>query len=328
MTTARSSQICLESTPWYHCTTRCVRRAFLCGIDSLSQRNFNHRKQWIEDRILKVSSVFCIDIGAYAVMDNHYHVVLKVDTERANSLSDYEVLQRWSGLYKLSNTAKKRLNHEALSDNEQLSLQQDLIKWKHELCNISRFMAEINQYIARRANTEDGCKGRFWEARFHSQAILDDDALLRTLIYVDLNPYRAGLTEIPSAADHTSIKRRQQSTNTAFVPFQAASQSAKADVKNLIKISTGMQLPISLPDYLNLLNWTASYLNHQPGEPRNLDQPSCFESLNFSKDQWLRTQSAKIHWHQKALGSKLSLRKYCRSLKKHWIWASGEHQII
>ena len=78
MTRARRDQVSLDSTPYYHCICRCVRRAFLCGEDSQSGRNFDHRKQWLVDRIKFLASIFSIDISAYAVMSNHYHLVVKV----------------------------------------------------------------------------------------------------------------------------------------------------------------------------------------------------------------------------------------------------------
>lgn len=94
----RKQLISLEATPYYHCVSRRVRRAFLCGTDS-EGRCFEHRRGWIEKLILDQAQVFCIDIAAYAVMSNHFHVVLHVSQQRARSLTNLEVVQRWHQLY-------------------------------------------------------------------------------------------------------------------------------------------------------------------------------------------------------------------------------------
>ncbi len=72
MTQARSQQISLEDTPYYHCISRCVRRAFLCGEDHVTGANYEHRKTWVVEKLKELSEVFAIDVCAYAIMSNHY----------------------------------------------------------------------------------------------------------------------------------------------------------------------------------------------------------------------------------------------------------------
>ena len=79
MAIARASQIHLDSTRYYHCISRCVRRAFLCGRDSCTNQSFDHRKRWLVDRMKTLSEVFSIRVCAYSIMSNHFHVVLYVD---------------------------------------------------------------------------------------------------------------------------------------------------------------------------------------------------------------------------------------------------------
>ena len=92
MTQARKNIISLSDTPFYHCMSRCVRRAFLCGIDHYSGQDYEHRREWLEDKLHCVADVFAIRLCAYAVMSNHYHVVLHVRTDIAQSWTQREVI--------------------------------------------------------------------------------------------------------------------------------------------------------------------------------------------------------------------------------------------
>ena len=100
MAKPRSQQISLSDTPYYHICSRTVRKAFLCGVDKETGVSFEHRRAWIERRIFQLAKVFSIDICAHAVMHNHLHLVLHVDSEQAKSWTTEDVLIRWHRLFK------------------------------------------------------------------------------------------------------------------------------------------------------------------------------------------------------------------------------------
>ena len=191
MTRPRKALISLADTPYYHVTSRCVRRAYLCGVDHYSGRNYEHRRQWVVDRIRLLSSLFAIDICAYAVMSNHYHLVLKLCPEQLDELSDDLIIERWCALFKGPLLIQRYRSGESLTGPE-LSTISDIVRiWRNKLASVSWFMRCLNQPIARQANAEDQCTGKFWECRFKSQALKTEEALLSCMAYVDLNPVRA-----------------------------------------------------------------------------------------------------------------------------------------
>ena len=79
----RRTQISVEDTSYYHCCSRVVRRAFLCGVDAYSGKNYDHRRGWVESLLFELEAVFAIDEADLAVMTNHLHVVLRVHTDSA-----------------------------------------------------------------------------------------------------------------------------------------------------------------------------------------------------------------------------------------------------
>lgn len=237
----RYRQVSIEDTPYYHCISRCVRRAFLCGEDSVSGFSFEHRRQWIAARIKLLCSVFAVDLCAYAIMSNHYHIVIRIDVEKVREWSDEEVARRWMRVFTGPLLMHQYLGNADLTDTELEWVSGLFLTWRERLADLSWFMRCINEPIARMANAEDHCKGRFWEGRFKSQALLDARAVLACMAYVDLNPIRAAKAKTPEQSDYTSIQERiLQPAGTSLRPF--AEQEAEG-------------IPFNLKDYLELVDW-------------------------------------------------------------------------
>jgi len=192
MTRPRKQQVSLDATPFYHCYSRCVRRAYLCGVDAHSGSSYEHRRQQIEDDMLRLGSIFYIDVAAYAVMSNHYHLVVYVDREECNAASAEEIVERWHKLFSGNDVSQRYAKGETLEQHELHQIDTLIETWRKRLHDISWLMKVLNENIAKRANHEDECGGHFWESRFKSQALLDEKAVLSCMAYIDLNPIRAG----------------------------------------------------------------------------------------------------------------------------------------
>jgi len=279
----RKHLISLDATPYYHCVSRCVRRAFLCGTDAYSGRSYEHRRQWVEERIHLLASLFAVDVCAYAVMSNHLHLVLHINTAKAESLSDWDVAERWMSLYRGTPLTQKFLKGEPLDDAEWMATKSLLDKWRLRLRSISWFMKALNEPIARRANAEDQCTGAFWEARFSSQALLDEKALIACMAYVDLNPIRAKMADTPENSEHTSIKKRIETAKADITKQPLALAHFVGNPREAMP----QGLPFKLQDYLALVDWSGRFIREDKRGAVDVNLPCILSRLDVSPDKWL-----------------------------------------
>ena len=304
MTKPRSQQVCLEATPYYHCVSRCVRKAYLCGVDFVTQQNYEHRRAWLEEEILKQAQVFSIDVAAYAVMSNHYHVVLHINKHKADNWTLDQVIEHWHTLYKGNALSQRYLTDPRFSEAELAKLSEFVEVWRERLMNISWFMRRLNELISRQANHEDNVTGRFWEGRFKSQALLDEKALAACLAYVDLNPIRANMAKTPETSDHTSIKARiDLLRKKAPTP---ANNTPPAPIKPLLKFDGNLKnekqtgLPFALLDYIELVDWTGRIVREDKRGAIHKHTPPILERLAIDTPSWLKNSTAfETHYRNK-----------------------------
>jgi hypothetical protein len=204
VTIARAHLIDPSVTRWYHCITRCVRRAFLLGEGEGSE----DRKTWIDRRLRELSEIFSISVAGFSVMDNHLHVLVRLDPQVAAGWSDEEVVRRWGRLFPPRDQSRQPLPVSQAWVEDRLKHPDWVATARARLQSLSWFMKCLKEPLSRMVNRHEKVRGAFFEGRFKSVAILDDEALLAVCVYIDLNPVAAGIAEVPETSEHTSIKER------------------------------------------------------------------------------------------------------------------------
>lgn len=313
-----------QATPYYHCISRCVRRAFLIGFDRKTRKNFDHRKQWILDRIKHQSAVFAIDVCAYAVMSNHFHLVLHVDTERARHWSADEIMERWLSLYKGPALVHRYQAGSILNQFERDALNSLVETWRARLCDLSWYMRCLNETIARMANAEDNCTGRFWEGRFRSQALLDEAALVSCMTYVDLNPIRAKQCQTLQQSEFTSIKERLETFAGKSKQCNPSWLAPLAGEEPGERITATHALPIQQADYFALVEWTgrAVRLDKRGAIPEHVE--SLLQSLGVEQGRWVANTQYFCRRFSRAVGSASQLKKLAERFNQKWL--AGQRQ--
>jgi len=316
MTQPRQNIVSVADTPYYHCIGRCVRRAFLCGKDNFSGKNFEHRRQWVVDRLNQLSTIFSIDVCAYAVMSNHYHIVVRLSPDESEHWSQNEVIERWQKLYSGGALVQMYQSGSHLSDMQKMMLVTQTEKWRERLSSLSWFMRCLNEHLARLANKEDNCTGRFWEGRFKSQALLDDAALMACMAYVDLNPIRANIASTPESSDYTSVKER---ISEHLGKSQAAHNLLIMDGDNQQSIG----IPFYLNDYLELLDWSGRAIRADQTGSIPMKLLPILKRLQIEPDNWInQVNHFGKRWYRVA-GSVNKIKILALKMRLKWMNGQG-----
>lgn len=307
----KRSRICAANEiQVFHLTNRCVRRTFLCGIDKNTGKDYSHRKGWIRQRLEELAGIFGLDILGFSVLSNHLHVVVRTRPDIVRVWSDSAVVRRWWQLFPLRRT-EHRLPAE-ITPEEVSALCGDstaLQRKRERLSSISWFMRCLAEPIARRGNRDDDVTGRFWEGRFHAQILLDETAITACLAYVDLNPIRAGAAQSLIDSEFTSVHERisdfitSQSAATQTQQDELVNHGVRAGWLAPLSLKSGDAsslkttdrrasnrgcIPMSLTQYLDLLEWTGRQMRGDQAGKIPADSASILEHLECSEDTWLR----------------------------------------
>lgn len=313
-----------------HCINRCVRRAFLCGRDPLTGRDYEPRRELIRQRLEFLAGVMGVEVLGFAVMSNHFHCILRSRHDVVDTWSDDDVARKW---WMLCPARKDKKGTPAEPTEFELnSIRNDSAGLKDKrkrLSSISWFMRFLSERIAKQANKQDECTGRFWEGRFKAQVLLDEAAILACMQYVDLNPIRAGIATKPESSDFTSAQERIADLKTAEdvltpdaqdnriehgeragwlapIPLEPKRQAVRSKKTGRRASSKGC-LPISLGDYLQLLDWTGRQIRSgkRGATPQNVDP--LFERLGISGELWVDCVMNFRKWFRSSVGRPKSM---------------------
>ena len=248
MATPRSQLVDSTVPLFYHLVSRCVRRSWLCGRDRQSGQDFSHRKDWLLDRMTRLARCFTVEIAAWAIMDNHFHLVVYFDPSACRHWTDDEVARRWVDAFPPKVDGEVDEGLKALALEQLLDDPNRLADRRRKLGCLSTFMKHLKQPIALRANQEDGCQGHFFESRFYSGALLTEEAVIASMAYVDLNPVRAKIARSLEQCRNTSIEARLQHLENTAERLLESIGSLVSGIGDAVR-----RIPMTLGDYIEVL---------------------------------------------------------------------------
>ena len=314
----------------YHCWNRCVQRAFLCGIDPVTGRDFEYRREWIQQTEQMLAGLFAVEGAFHAELSNHIHLILRTRPDVAASWSDQDVVRRWLSITKLKRNGADVIVEPSQEEmNSELRQSGRVAKLRGRLANVSWFMGTLCEAISRRCNRDAGTSGAFWEHRFDCQNLADEAAILVCGIYVDLNAIRAREAETPEQSRHTSAYDRIQGlrqrlgenaeeTSQTSSPLpdrwlceltlqdHDAGLSVAASVSPWRASDKGI-LPLSLEKYLELLDWTGRQIRSDKRGAIPDSLAPILDRLQIAQEQWLDAITSFDQWFGRVVGSLATL---------------------
>jgi hypothetical protein len=285
-----------------HITQRCVRRCYLLGDDPVSGKNYDHRKQWLEQRLQRFAACFGIDLICFAILSNHFHLILRSRPDIVALWDDTEVARRWLLVCPLRKDRQGNPREPTETDLNRIRQNpRRLAVIRRRLSDFSWWMRLLSQPLAALANKEENQQGRFWQGRFRAVRLCDEASLLACAAYVDLNLIRAALAETLEGSDFTSIQRRIESllqeqrqpeepTPDRFLaPVEI---DERHDAIGAVPSATPYRasdkgfVSLSMAAYLQLLDWTARQLVPEKAGATPMEAPPVFERLGLGVPEW------------------------------------------
>ncbi|MFT5525626.1 MAG: REP element-mobilizing transposase RayT [Pirellulaceae bacterium] len=351
----------------YHCVSRVVRSGYLLGRDPLSGKNYDHRKDWIEELTRELAQFFGIDIIAMAILINHIHHQLRSRPDIVKTWSDKEVARRW--LMICPGSRKKRRKRRKIKKGEQdqddgLPIQSEIQalarnekkikRIRKRLSNISWFMGKLKERISRRANAEDGVSGHFWQARFKCTRLDSPEACLACSVYIDLNLVRAGIATMPENSFYTSIYRRiiavqsrrkkqqrkKEQQSESELPFDIHADAFLAPIYELevamfekhaelgMRASDDSAFGIDFEQYLELVDKTGRQL--VPGKKGVIpaELPPVLDRLGIARDVWTDSIKNFDSWTRRVVGTPTAMAEAAKKAGRQWYQGIGRCRAL
>jgi len=219
----RRNTICLDECSCYHVITRCTRQLHLLADEDGGQDEGSQRKEFLLQQLKRLATFTAVGVAGFSLMDNHLHLLLKVDTDSARGWSDREVVRRWLGLHPPRDGYRQRVEVEDAHIDAVLDdpAPERVASLRTKLTSISQFMKELKQEVTQKINRLDNTVGSLWAGRFKSHQVKDEAQLLTTLAYIDLNPFAAGVCDSPETARYTSLAVRLHGSGEAALEANA-----------------------------------------------------------------------------------------------------------
>jgi hypothetical protein len=299
---ARSEVFDADEVAIMHVIQRCVRRCYLMGHDPVSGRNYDYRKQWLEERLQHFAACFGIDLVCFCILSNHFHLILRSRPDVVATWDDTEVARRWLRICPVRKGPRNQPPEPTESELNRIRNDANrLAEIRRRLSDISWWMRLLSQPLAAMANKEEDQLGRFWQGRYRAVRLCDEAAILACAAYVDLNLIRATLAETIEQSDFTSIQRRIESLACAggldsslpsdrfLCPIEIDERSdtvGPVPSVTLYRASDKGVLPMTTQEYIQLLDWTARQVVKTKRGATPADLPQILERLRLSRQEW------------------------------------------
>lgn len=325
----------------YHCWSRCVRRAFLCGQDPLTGKDYEHRRQWICDFERQLASLFGIEVGFHAEMSNHLHLVLRNRPDIVETWSDEEVVRRWLTITKLVKSLDglpKEISWGEIAI--EMANPDRVAEIRVKLSHPSAFMGSLCEHIGRRCNRADRVTGKFWEDRYKCSRLENEASILVCGIYVDLNQIRAGEAETPEESRHTSAydrivarqARQQAGDDVPDHPLAddwlcelTLAREATVDARDGACSSTPRRasdkglLSVTLDEYLQLLDATGRIVKSGKSGAIPAELTPILERLRIKTSLWTDAVTHFQQWFGSVVGTGIEVACHAAATGRRWL---------